>query len=105
GMSLSWAWRVLKFPTNALRFPLEKNNDDFALRVGILVSDGSAVIPVPKKFRAVIADKGLPLSRVVFYCATPAGVAERACEPSPYHARIFNCPRPARRGLTKTVAR
>ena len=69
--------------------PLAKKDEDFALRVGLLVTDGRSRIPMPRKFRSELKKKNLNLSYVLFYCATNS--PENKCEKSPFHGKITNC--------------
>lgn len=88
---LSWEWRVSTFPKTAPKIPFEKSSDDYALRVGALLSDSEEGIKVPRRIEELLKEKGLKLSYVVFYCAVPALPDGPVCAISPYNDHIVNC--------------
>jgi len=69
-IKLSWSWTVPKFPNVTPTFPLEKDVEDFALRVGLLLSDGKSRIYLPRKFKKEVKKRIFALPYVLFYCAT-----------------------------------
>lgn len=92
-VKFSWKWKVKQFPNVRPKPPFKKENEDFALRVGLLVSDGSSQIPLPRKLKKEIKKRNQALSYVLFYCASQD--QETACGRSPFHQNVLNCLRPA----------
>ncbi|MCB0404637.1 MAG: DUF3047 domain-containing protein [Bdellovibrionales bacterium] len=87
---LGWKWAISKFPQKEIRLPLKKSTDDFAVRIGVLLSDGTSRISLPGNLQKALP-KSLPLSYVLFYCATPQEDPKMVCEVSPYHKNFVNC--------------
>lgn len=87
----SWNWAVERFPIAETVLPLKKSTEDFALRVGLLISDGESRISIPGKFKMALEKRSLDLSYVLFYCATPNEIEGTKCESSPYHKKVINC--------------
>ncbi len=95
---MSWKWKVDQFPNTMPKVPYTKKNEDFALRVGFLFSDGKARIPLPGKLRREFRKRKETLSYVLFYCAVPGKALKdggRTCGKSPFHNSIVNCMRKA----------
>lgn len=88
---LSWEWRVSTFPKTTPKIPFEKSSDDYAIRVGALLSDSEEDIKVPRQIEELLKDKKQKLSYVVFYCAVPSLPAGPVCAISPYNDHIVNC--------------
>jgi len=84
---VSWNWSVTKFPT--IVEPLfEKRSDDFALRVGILVSDGHSSIQEVRRFTS----RPIDVSYVIFFDAYPKKIPETSnCGLNPYLHRAADC--------------
>lgn len=94
-LALSWDWKVTRFPKTRPNFPFEKSDDDFAIRVGVLISDGEEQIPVPGEFKKVLMERKQRVAFVVFYCAISKelmkGALKPSCGTSPYHDHVVNC--------------
>lgn len=88
---LSWEWRVSTFPKTTPKIPFEKSADDYALRVGALLSDSEEGIKVPQRIEDLLKEKNLKLSYVVFYCAVSSVPNGPLCAISPYNDHIINC--------------
>jgi len=76
-----------------------KKNDDYAMRVGVLFSDGVRSMTMPEGLKVQITQKGHALSHVVFYCAAPLGDSGGECIHNPYSDSVVNCLKSA--GATK----
>ncbi|MEZ4752180.1 MAG: DUF3047 domain-containing protein [Bdellovibrionota bacterium] len=85
-----WKWSVQRFPQKVLRLPLTKKTDDFAVRIGLLLSDGTSKISLPSTLQAKL-NPAHPLSYVLFYCASPQKETTPVCEQSPYQGNFVNC--------------
>ena len=90
-VQVHWDWRVETFPRAAPKIPFEKSTDDYALRVGVLLSDGEERVNVPRNIKDLLKAKDLNLSYVVFYCAVASVPNGQACAISPYNDHIVNC--------------
>lgn len=95
GVRVSWRWQVRKFPRMTSILPFHKTNDDYALRIGILVANGSGNIRVPPSIQGLLNARQSKLSYVLFYCAKPLTQEGDSCGKNPYNDRILNCLRPA----------
>ncbi|MGE4233105.1 MAG: DUF3047 domain-containing protein [Bacteriovoracia bacterium] len=84
-VGLRWEWKVSKFPA-----PTGKR-DDYAVRVGVLLSDNESKLPVPEKFEKLLSEKKQSLSYIVFYDASEPDKGLNGCSISPQSARIANC--------------
>lgn len=91
---VNWKWQVSQFPDVIPTIPFKKSEEDFALRVGMLLSDGTSRIPLPGNFGKEFEKRKQALSYVLFYCASQ-NRAKRQCGRSPYHRNIVNCLNPA----------
>lgn len=87
---LDWKWAIAKFPQEVMQLPLKKSTDDFAVRIGLLLSDGTSRISLPGGLQKSLP-RDEPLSYVLFYCATPQVDPKMVCELSPYHKSFVNC--------------
>lgn len=98
-LKLDWKWRVSQFPQTFKatweKMPTQKDDEDFALRVGVLLSDGVAQMPLPRKFSRELRKRRQKLSYVVFYCATPKMPKGVKCVKSPFNRQVVNCARSA----------
>ncbi len=90
-MKISWRWSVLKFPKTNPSVPFDKKNDDYALRVGVLIADTDENIKVPASIEKLLKAKGVKLSYVVFYNTVGSKTGASACGISPYNDYIVNC--------------
>lgn len=70
-LELQWEWKVENFPKANPTIPLLKPDADFALRVGLILSDGNWRVPLPYRFRKEMMRRGHALSYVLFYTAIP----------------------------------
>jgi hypothetical protein len=87
---LQWEWKVDEFPVTSATSPLEKKSDDFALRVGLLLSGDGAVALPPDL--AKLADKlSAEVSYVVFYATTNNEAWANRCTINPFSKRVLNC--------------
>ncbi|MBC7693803.1 MAG: DUF3047 domain-containing protein [Methylotenera sp.] len=86
----TWKWKVLRLPKTQPKIPVTKNNDDFAVRVGFLWSDGknrlSAMDGVQKKLKV-----RHEVSEVLLYNAVADVDPTHSCGASPYDAKILYC--------------
>lgn len=91
-LPFSWTWQVKEFPSTKPVLPPDKKNDDYAIRVGFLLSDGKNSLPVPGDVGKLLERKKLKISNVLFYVAVPGGPSSReGCGVSAYDDRIFLC--------------
>jgi hypothetical protein len=90
-----WSWSVDTFPNLSATWPLKKDTDDYALRVGALITDGKKGMKVPGNFEDILKKNATSVSYVVFYCAVQNPPAGENCALSPYNDRIVNCLLPA----------
>ena len=88
---IRWEWRVASFPKAEVKIPFEKSSDDYALRVGALLSDGEKGIRVPSRIQGMLDAAKQRISYIVFYCAVPKLPQGPACAISPYNDHIINC--------------
>ena len=89
---LAWEWKVAQFPSAQTQFPFEKGSDDYAIRVGALLTNGSDEIRAPQAMKKLLQDHQVKLSYVVFYSATrSAPPTEKRCGLSPYSDQIVYC--------------
>lgn len=89
-LNLSWSWKVHRFPTLAKTDVNEKDADDFALRVGVLIGgDGEASLP--KDFEKAVRGLNDKVSYVLFYSATDRKEYAGKCFKSPFSNRVVNC--------------
>ncbi len=93
---LRWSWSVKTFPNTHPEIPFKKENDDYAIRVGALISDLKTSIRVPAAFQKRLDANEIKLSYVVFYCASKEVPGGEKCGVSPYNDRIINCLVPAK---------
>jgi hypothetical protein len=93
--TLSWTWVVKKHPASHPTFPLDKDNDDYALRVGAVLSNSKDEIKVPSSMVSLLKAAKDHVSYVIFYCATRASndaePIKQKCGISPYNDHIMNC--------------
>ena len=87
---LSWTWNVEKFPAVRDKSPLSKDGDDYAIRVGALVS-GDRAMRIPTDLAKIVEPLGIMISYVVFYSATDRESWTNRCAVSPYSERIITC--------------
>lgn len=92
---LRWSWRVIEFPKVNPEIPFQKKTDDYALRVGALVSIPGNPIQLPQSLKKKLPANQVPPSFVVFYGAVRSTHKQEKstdrCAPSPYNARILHC--------------
>ena len=98
-MKLSWQWMISRFPSTIISKAVDKNNDDYALRVGVLFSDGKRTMTMPPSLKDQLSKNGRNLSYVVFYCATPESEPVPTCIQNPFSSNVLNCLK--RAGTTK----
>ena len=97
-LNLSWSWKVDLFPTLAKTDVNEKDADDFALRVGLVIGgDGEASLP--KDFDKAVHGLKDKVSYVLFYSATDRKEYAGKCFKSPFSNRVVNCLKMAGRDL------
>lgn len=70
-LELQWNWLISQFPKSTPTIPLQKKDSDFALRLGLILSDGNWRVPLPYKFRKAMMRRGHALTYVLFYSAVP----------------------------------
>ena len=88
--AIYWTWKVEQFPEVSTYSPLRKKGDDYALRVGTLIS-GDKEMDLPPELAKVAQKFSLKLSYIVFYLATDRKEWEGRCEPNPFSDRVLNC--------------
>lgn len=102
-VTLSWSWRVDRFPTARGDSPEKKAADDYALRVGVLIlGDGEAKLSA--EFKDATRNLGAKISYVVFYSATDKKDWAGKCFPNPYSERVINCLRMAKQDFSEVLA-
>jgi hypothetical protein len=98
-VSISWEWMVRKFPRTRPVLPFVKSEDDYAIRIGALISDGEKQIPVHGDFKKILEERKQTVAFVLFYCAVPIEqmkfFEKSSCGSSPYHDHVANCVLPA----------
>jgi hypothetical protein len=88
-LTLSWDWEVSGFPDSKnLR---RKNGDDYALRVGVLLGNGSSGMRLPPELNAMAKRQKIKISNVVFSCATSLKENSGECFKNPFHDSVVNC--------------
>ena len=88
----SWDWKVTRFPNVEIRLPFSKQNDDFALRVGFLISGGSTSITIPDSIEKLFGTEKKKISNIIFYQAIRSTKGnQEACGESPYQKGITYC--------------
>lgn len=65
--NISYSVKTLKFPKVKHRFPMPKKDDDFGIRIGVLLSDGKTEIAIPGKIKSELKKQGAKLSHIVYY--------------------------------------
>ncbi|MGE3535700.1 MAG: DUF3047 domain-containing protein [Parachlamydiales bacterium] len=86
---LAWEWRVLKYPKVNTVLPFKKENDDSALRVGLLISGDSENISIPRPLKKTLDEKNYKLTNILFYSSE--NVPDEKCGISPYQKGILYC--------------
>ena len=96
------SWMVKVFPNAKSSLPLDKANDDYAIRVGFVFARKGDALKMPEKTGENITEKfGTAVSRVVNYMAVPEetwnGISSqgKTCGKSAYESRFMNCLKPA----------
>lgn len=84
---INWDWKVLKYPEVKVSIPFQRKNDDFAIRLGVLVEGTKSVIDIPKSMSNSLDSKKYKLSYIVFYSAAQEGGEQ--CDRSPYQNHIL----------------
>ncbi len=88
----SWDWTVTKFPNVEIKLPFSKQNDDFAVRVGFLISGGSNSISIPDSIEKLFGTEKKKIANIVFYQAIPSTKGnQESCGESPYQKGITYC--------------
>lgn len=88
---VQWRWKVTSFPKTASAPPFTKSNDDYAIRVGILLNQGDTAFQVPAPFQKLLDANHAKLSRVLFYLGVPGTPPSENCGVSPYRDEIGYC--------------
>lgn len=88
----SWDWKVTKFPNVEIKLPFLKQNDDFAVRVGFLISGGSTSISIPRSIEKLFGTARKQISNIIFYQAIRSTKGnQETCGESPYQKGITYC--------------
>lgn len=102
-VELVWDWSVGRFPNPVGASPSDKEADDYALRVGILIR-GDGEVKLPDSLKEAVLNLGGKVSYVVFYSATNKKDWAGKCLPNPYSERVINCFRLARKTFSQVRA-
>lgn len=102
GPELHWSWSVAQFPKvdPKDRDPVSgkdtKKSDDYALRVGVLLSDGESSMPMPPSLGKIFENRAERLGGMILYSAVPAGSpGTTGCFKNPFSSYTLTCPRVA----------
>ena len=90
--SVSWKWKVTQFPTAIPSPPLKKENDDYALRIGVLIDNGQKELKLPSAVKKKLQKHQARVSHYIFYAALPASsLKEKRCATSAYSEQGLIC--------------
>ncbi len=98
-----WNWSVDRFPNPSEASPLDKEADDYALRVGVLIR-GDGEVKLPDSLKDAVRNLGGNVSYVVFYSATNKKDWSGKCLLNPFSERVINCLRLAGKKLSEVRA-
>lgn len=98
-LNLHWQWKVDQFPKPLASFPYQKKDDDYPIRLGLLVNDFGEPMDLPSVVKKRLKKNKTQVTHYVFYVPMPKTVLkEKRCGQSPFSDRGLICQVPTVKG-------